>query len=49
MLIGLSGKAGAGKDTVADYLVRCYKFQRMAFADPMKRFLNTLGFSVNKL
>jgi hypothetical protein len=39
MLIGLSGYARAGKDTVADYLVANYGFTRMAFADPMKEAL----------
>lgn len=37
MLIGITGKAGVGKDTVADELWRKYAFTRIAFADPMKR------------
>jgi hypothetical protein len=42
MLIGLSGYARSGKDTVADYLVKNYGFTRMAFADPMKEALRRL-------
>lgn len=38
MIIGLAGKAGAGKDTVADLLVKHHDFQKIAFSDPMKRF-----------
>jgi hypothetical protein len=37
MLIGITGKAGVGKDTVADELWRKHAFTRIAFADPMKR------------
>lgn len=39
-LIGISGKAGVGKDTLADYIVRTYGFQRYGFADPIKELLN---------
>ncbi len=38
MIIGLSGVAGSGKDTVGGFLVRDCCFESMAFADPMKRF-----------
>lgn len=37
MLIGIGGKAGAGKDTIGDYLVENYDFQKIALADPIKR------------
>jgi hypothetical protein len=37
MLIGLTGKAGAGKDTSADYLVKQYGCVKIALADPLKR------------
>lgn len=37
-IIGISGKAGSGKDTVAEYLVDHHGFVRMALADEMKRF-----------
>src|SRR5690606_14272906 len=36
VLIGLSGKKRAGKDTVAAYLVEKYGFSRVAFADPLR-------------
>lgn len=36
LLIGLSGKAGSGKDTVADYLVRTYGMLKLSFADPLR-------------
>lgn len=35
-LIALTGKAGAGKDTVADFLWMEYGFQKMSFADPLR-------------
>lgn len=36
IIIGLSGPAGSGKDTVADLLVAHCGFAKMAFADPLK-------------
>jgi hypothetical protein len=36
MIIGLSGFAGAGKSTVAEYLVREYGFVRLSFASAVK-------------
>lgn len=36
VIVCMSGKAGSGKDTVADYLVEKYGFKRMAFADPLR-------------
>jgi dCMP deaminase len=38
----LVGKAGAGKDTVADHLVRRYGFVRYAFADRLKEIARDL-------
>lgn len=37
MIIGISGVAGSGKDTVADLLVRNHGFVKMSLADEMKR------------
>lgn len=37
MLIGLTGRAGAGKDTLADLMWKHLEFTRLAFADPLKR------------
>jgi hypothetical protein len=42
MLLGLSGKAGSGKDTVADYLVEKHGFVKMAFASVLKDGLKVL-------
>jgi len=39
MLIGLCGKAGSGKDTIADYLVAKYGFKKISLADPIKRLV----------
>lgn len=36
-LIGLSGKARSGKDTVANYIKTQYGFSQYAFADPLKQ------------
>lgn len=41
-LIGLHGLAGAGKDTVADYLVRQHRFVKRPLAAPIKAALNTM-------
>jgi dephospho-CoA kinase len=39
MIIGLTGYARSGKDTVASILVEKYKFERVAFADPIRSML----------
>lgn len=36
VIVCMSGKAGSGKDTVADYLVSKHGFVRTAFADPLR-------------
>lgn len=38
MIIGVTGIAQSGKDTVAQYLVENYGFTRKAFADKLKEF-----------
>lgn len=35
-LIGLAGLKGAGKDSAAFYLSRCFGFRRLALADPIR-------------
>lgn len=42
LLIGITGKAGSGKDTLADYLVESYGFQKKSFAGPLKRGISEL-------
>jgi len=39
MLIGICGKAGSGKDTIADHLVQKYGFERIALAEPIRRLV----------
>lgn len=43
MIIGLIGRAQAGKSTVADYLVTTHGFSKFALADPLKQMLITAG------
>lgn len=40
--IGLCGRAGTGKDTVASYLADNYGFVQVAFADPIKRLIRDI-------
>lgn len=42
MIIGLSGVARSGKDTVADYLIENYGFKKVSFADPIREALYRL-------
>src|SRR4051812_5088987 len=42
MIIGLTGSKGSGKDTIAAYLIKEYRFERRAFADPMKKSVAAL-------
>lgn len=43
MIIGLSGYAQVGKDTVANYLVENYGFVKVSFADPIREALYKLN------
>ena len=50
MIIGLSGLAGSGKDTAAKFIVEKYNLNKIALADPMKRFCKEIyGFSEEQL
>lgn len=42
MIIGLTGLARSGKDTVGAYLVKERQFERLAFADPLKKSVAAL-------
>lgn len=42
-IIGLTGVAGSGKSTVAEYLVNEHGFNRLSFAAPLKKMLRTLN------
>lgn len=41
-LIGITGKAGAGKDTIADYFVKEHGYVRYSMADGLKHALNAM-------
>jgi len=43
IVIGLNGYARSGKDTVADYMVEQYGFEKVSFAAPLKDMLLTLN------
>ncbi|WP_369933913.1 adenylate kinase [Xanthomonas tesorieronis] len=49
-IIGIAGKAGSGKDTLAGYLVANHGFVRVALADPLRRFVSDItGLSMDEL
>jgi len=43
MILGLTGKAGAGKDAAAEFLVDVYGFKRIGFADALRTVLAALN------
>lgn len=50
LVIGLKGKAGSGKDTVADYLVQKYGFEKISMAQPLKDIVSIItGWSAESL
>jgi hypothetical protein len=50
MLLGLTGRAGSGKSTVADLLVKNHGFVAVALADPIKRICKEVfGFTDEQL
>lgn len=50
MLIGMTGLAGSGKDTVAQYLAERYDFAVISFADPLYQAVSAItGITVEKL
>lgn len=46
MIIGLSGYARSGKDTVAEFLIEEYDFKRVAFADTIRDILYAMNPSI---
>lgn len=49
-LVGLAGPSGSGKDTAADYLRERHGFRRIALADPLKGWVQTIfGLSHDQL
>ena len=49
MLIGITGKIGSGKTTVANYLVNYWEFQEYTMAEPIKQIGSIFGFSHTQL
>ena len=50
MIIGISGLAGSGKDTAADFLVRDHGFVKVSLGDLLKRIArDVFGFSIEQL
>lgn len=43
MIIGLSGRAGSGKSTVASFLVKKHNFALRKFAGPLKDMFRSIG------
>ena len=43
-IIGFTGKAGSGKDTAADFLVREFGYTKLSWAGPLKAGLTAMGF-----
>lgn len=43
-IVGITGKAGSGKDTVADFLVARFGYQKVSFASTLKEMLRVAGF-----
>jgi len=42
MIIGVTGKKGAGKDTTAFYIQKTYHYHKMSLADPIKQACNII-------
>lgn len=50
MLVGLTGRARSGKDTVADHLVACFGFRKVSIAEPLKEVCRVVfGWSDDQL
>jgi hypothetical protein len=49
MIIGLSGYARSGKDTVAELLCLNYGYKRISFADPMRQAILTLNPKIDSI
>ena len=43
IIIGMIGKAGSGKDTVADYIVKKYEYKKTSFATPLKIIVSLIS------
>ena len=49
LVIGIAGPAGAGKDTVANFIVDSMGFVKASFATPIKEMMSVLGLTYEQL
>jgi adenylate kinase family enzyme len=42
MIIGILGKKGSGKDTMAEFLIQQYQFKQFTYAEPLKKICQDL-------
>lgn len=48
-VVALTGAAGSGKSTAADYLIRQHGYERVKFAGPLKAAMAAMGFSQEQI
>lgn len=48
-VVALTGKAGSGKSTVADYLISRHGYVRVKFAGPLKDMMRAIGLNDNQI
>lgn len=48
-VIAISGAAGSGKSTAADYLVRMHGYERVKFAGPLKDMCRAIGMTESQI
>ncbi|WP_242221765.1 deoxynucleotide monophosphate kinase [Shinella zoogloeoides] len=48
-VVALTGAAGSGKSTAADYLIRHHGYERVKFAGPLKAMLKAAGLTDNQI
>lgn len=48
MFIALTGRAGVGKTTVAEMLVKKFGFVKISLADPIRKIAKLFGFKIEK-
>lgn len=49
LIVGLLGRAGAGKDSATEYLVDTVDAEVISFATPLKKIASVMGFSKSQL
>ena len=43
VLIGLAGRSGCGKDTIAQHLIKRHRFEAVSLAEPIRRGLHRIA------